>query len=255
MTKQFASVWTRQPRRPKSPGLRREQIVAAAVEILDADGLESLSMRKLGAKLGAGATSLYWHVSNKDELLELVLDEFWGLVRIPEPEHASWRELLNAFAYSLRASIREHPWMASLVGQLPSIGPNSLRLSDRLRRAFVQAGFHGVDIYLASRMVMCFVLGQVIPEIAWDKVSKGMELDADGMLRVMREVAGDYPEMVADYRTTVPTDQEAARAMAFDFGLLCVLDGLEARLRNAPEPRQESRVSGSSASDDRETRS
>lgn len=249
MTKQFASVWTKQTRQPKSSGLRREQIVAAAVEILDAEGLESLSMRKLGAKLGAGATSLYWHVANKDELLELVLDEFWGLVRTPEPEQASWRELLTTFAYSLRASIREHRWMASLVGQLPSIGPNSLRLSDRLRRAFVQAGFHGVDIYLASGTVICFVLGQVIPEIAWDKVSEGMEIDADGMLRVMQDVAGDYPEMLADYRATVPTDQEAARAMAFDFGLLCVLDGLEARLRNVPGPRRQPGAAESPAGD------
>jgi AcrR family transcriptional regulator len=231
VTKQFASVWTKQPRQPKTSGLRREQIVAAAVEILDAEGLESLSMRKLGAKLGAGATSLYWHVSNKEELLELVLDQFWGVVRIPEPEEASWRELLTTFAYSFRASIREHPWSVSLVGQLPSIGPNSLRLSDRLRRAFLRAGFEGVDIYLASGTVMCFVLGQVTPEIAWEKASKGAEVDTDGILRVMDEVAGGYPEMLADYRATVPADQEAGRAMAFDFGLLCVLDGLQARLR------------------------
>ncbi|MGK8523410.1 TetR family transcriptional regulator [Nocardia asteroides] len=86
MTKQqFTSVWTKQPRRPRTSGLGREQIVAAAVEILDANGLDALSMRKLGAKLGAGATSLYWHVSNKEELLELVLDEFWGMVRTRNP--------------------------------------------------------------------------------------------------------------------------------------------------------------------------
>ncbi|WP_454196107.1 TetR/AcrR family transcriptional regulator [Nocardia sp. Marseille-Q1738] len=234
MTKQFSSVWTREPRQPKTSGLRREQIITAAVEILDAEGLESLSMRKLGAKLGAGATSLYWYVANKEELLELVLDQFWGMVQTPDPEQASWRELLTAFAYSLRATIRAHPWMASLVGQLPSIGPNSLQLSDRLRRAFVQAGFRGVDIYLAGGTVMGFVLGQVIPEIAWQKASGGAEMDTDGMLGVMEQLAADYPDMLADYRATAPRDQEVARAMAFDFGLLCVLDGLEARLRNSP---------------------
>ncbi|WP_280476443.1 TetR/AcrR family transcriptional regulator C-terminal domain-containing protein [Nocardia asiatica] len=242
MTKQFDSVWTKQPRQPKSAGLHREQIIGAAVELLDAEGLESLSMRKLGAKLGAGATSLYWHVANKDELLELVLDQFWGLVRTPEPEQASWRELLTTFAYSFRASIREHPWMATLVGRLPSIGPNSLRLNDRLRRAFVQAGFQGIDIYLASGTVLCFVLGQVLPEIAWDSAYKGAEIDTDGMLRVMTELAGDYPEMLADYQAAVPTDPEVARAMAFDFGLLCVLDGLEARLRGAERSQESSQA-------------
>ncbi|WP_406280552.1 TetR/AcrR family transcriptional regulator [Nocardia sp. NBC_00881] len=233
MTKQFASVWTREPRQPKASGLRREQIIAAAVEILDAEGLESLSMRKLGAKLGAGATSLYWYVANKEELLELVLDEFWGMVQTPEPEQASWRELLTTFAYSLRATIRAHPWMASLVGQLPSMGPNSLRLSDRLRRAFVRAGFQGVDIYLASGTVMSFVLGQVIPETAWEKAYSGSDIDLDSMRRAMEGLAVDYPEMLEDYRATAPIDPEAGRAMAFDFGLLCVMDGLEARLRNA----------------------
>ncbi|MGK8523409.1 TetR/AcrR family transcriptional regulator C-terminal domain-containing protein [Nocardia asteroides] len=146
--------------------------------------------------------------------------------------------MLTTFAYSFRATIREHPWSASLVGRLPSVGPNSLRLSDRLRRAFVRAGFQGVDIYLASGSVICFVLGQVIPELAWDAASKGAEMDTDGMLRVMGELAGDYPEMLADYQEAVPTDQEVARAMAFDFGLLCVLNGLDARLRSTPKSRE-----------------
>ncbi|WP_280294488.1 TetR family transcriptional regulator, partial [Nocardia abscessus] len=60
---------------PRGPPRRG---VAVGIKFTDAEGLEALSMRKLGAKLGAGATSLFWHVSNKDELLELVLDEFWG---------------------------------------------------------------------------------------------------------------------------------------------------------------------------------
>ena len=85
MTKQFSSVWTRPPRPAKTSGLGRDQIVAAVVELLDAEGLDALSMRKLGAKLNAGATSLYWYVANKDELLELALDEVWGLVDTPEP--------------------------------------------------------------------------------------------------------------------------------------------------------------------------
>ncbi|MFF3225525.1 TetR/AcrR family transcriptional regulator [Nocardia suismassiliense] len=235
MTKQFTSVWIREPRQPKTSGLRLDQIIGAAVELLDAEGLESLSMRKIGAKLGAGATSLYWYVANKDELLEWVLDEFWGMVQVPEPEQAPWREVLTTFAYNFRAALREHPWGATLIGQLPSLGPNALRLTDQLRRAYVGAGFRGVDIYFASGTVMSYVLGVVTPEIAWRKTYGDMEIDRDTIVQTMEGVAEDYPELLADYQEATPEDTEVSRAMAFDFGLLCLLDGLQHRLRGFPE--------------------
>ncbi|MFD6156745.1 TetR/AcrR family transcriptional regulator [Nocardia sp. NPDC060256] len=231
MTKQFTSVWLREPRQPKASGLRLDHIIGAAVELLDAEGLESLSMRKIGAKLDAGATSLYWYVANKDELLEWVLDEFWGMVEVPEPDEAAWREVLTTFAYNFRDTLRAHRWGASLIGQLPSMGPNALRLNDRLRRAYVRAGFHGVDIYLASGTVMSYVLGVVTPELAWEKTYGTVDINREEMVQMMEQVtAGDYPEMMADYREISPTSPDAARAMAFDFGLLCLLDGLEHRL-------------------------
>ncbi|MFI6168227.1 TetR/AcrR family transcriptional regulator [Nocardia sp. NPDC051052] len=239
MTKQFDSVWLREPRQPKASGLRLDHIIGAAVEILDAEGLESLSMRKIGAKLDAGATSLYWYVANKDELLECVLDEFWGLVEVPEPEEASWRAALTTFAYNFRDTLRAHTWAASLIGQLPSMGPNALRLTDRLRRAYIRAGFRGVDTYLASGTVMSYVLGVVTPEIAWAKTYGTVDINRDVIVQMMEQVTGDYPEMMADYRKDTPIDPGAARAMAFDFGLLCLLDGLEHRLPGASGERPE----------------
>ncbi|MGY4099861.1 TetR/AcrR family transcriptional regulator [Nocardia sp. R16R-3T] len=232
MTKQqFSSVWTREPRRPKAAGLRRDQIVAAALDVLDAEGLGALSMRKLGAKLDAGATSLYWHVANKDELLELVLDEIWGLVRIPDPDQTSWREVATTFAYNLRRTLLDHPWVVTLMGSLPSVGPKAFELGDRLRRTFIGAGFSGVDVYLASGTVTSYILGQVIPEITSAKAFGGKGVDTEMVLDAMDTLlAADYPEMLADYRKTIPTDPGIVRAMAFDFGLLCMLDGLESRL-------------------------
>ncbi|WP_280236872.1 TetR/AcrR family transcriptional regulator [Nocardia cyriacigeorgica] len=231
MTKQFSTVWSREPRQPRTSGLRREQIVAAAVEILDAEGMSALSMRKLGARLDAGATSLYWYVANKDELLELVLDEFWGMVQVPEPEQMSWREVATAFAYNLRDTMLTHPWAAGLMGNLPSIGPNSLGLSDRLRRTFVGAGFHGNDVYLATGTLFSFVLGQILPAIAWKNTYGDDDIDTSSVLPVLENLGADYPDLIADYRTTVPADPATARALAFDFGLISVLDGLDVRLR------------------------
>ncbi|MBF6396599.1 TetR/AcrR family transcriptional regulator C-terminal domain-containing protein [Nocardia cyriacigeorgica] len=231
MTKQFESVWSREPRQPKSSGLHRDQIVRAAIEILDTEGMDALSMRKLGARLAAGATSLYWYVATKDELLELVLDEFWGMVRVPEPERNTWQEVSTAFAYSMRETMLNHPWVATLLGRLPSIGPNSLRLTDRLRRTFVRAGFEGNDVYLATGTLFSFVLGQILPLIAWKNAYGDDNVDTSNVMTVLEDLGADYPEMIHDYRHTVPQDPDVARAVAFDFGLISVLDGLEVRLR------------------------
>ncbi|WP_063062100.1 TetR/AcrR family transcriptional regulator [Nocardia sienata] len=237
MTEQFRSVWTRAPRRTKTSNLSRDQIVRAAVAVLDKEGLEALSMRRLGAELGAGATSLYWHVANKNELLELALDEIWGSIDDGGLETASGlRELLSTFAYNFRGALLAHPWSATLIGQIPSVGPQAFRLTERLRRAFAEAGFQGFDIYLASGTVTSFVLGQVVPLIAMEKAHGG-PVDQGQVTRILDELSVDYPQMRADYRAFMPEDSTVGNALGFEFGLLCLLDGLEARLRaQQPSP-------------------
>jgi len=64
--------------------LTRDQIVGAAIKLIDAEGLEGFSMRRLGQELGAGATTLYWHVKDKDQLIDLVLDESALEVRLDD---------------------------------------------------------------------------------------------------------------------------------------------------------------------------
>src|SRR2546430_5205376 len=78
-------------RRQEQPALTREQIVTEAVRLLHADGLEALSMRKLGTRLGAGATSLYWHVGSKEQLLELAADAVYAEVEVATVAHPARR--------------------------------------------------------------------------------------------------------------------------------------------------------------------
>ncbi|QIS15018.1 TetR/AcrR family transcriptional regulator C-terminal domain-containing protein [Nocardia arthritidis] len=235
-------MWTREPRRPKASGLDRDQIVRAAIELLDHEGLEALSMRKLGAALGAGATSLYWYVANKDELLELALDEFWGGIGVPDPDEMHWRNVITAFAYNMRISSLAHPWGPSLIGTLPSVGPNAFRLTDRLRRAFLQAGLTGVDLYLANSTVLSFVLGQVIPEITFRKALGGGEYDQESTTEALTRLAAEYPDMLDARAALEKLDPNAARAMAFDFGLTAVLDGIAAKLpQRSAQPQRSQR--------------
>ncbi|GGO31964.1 TetR/AcrR family transcriptional regulator C-terminal domain-containing protein [Microbispora bryophytorum] len=233
--KPFSSVWTRERRGGREQGLSRDQIVRAAVELLDAEGLDALSMRKLGARLGAGATSLYWHVANKDELIELVMDEVYATVVLPEA--ADWREATRVFAYGMRHAVFEHPWSASLIGVVPALGPNALTASDRLMGAFVRAGFEGIDVDYAMTAVVSYTLGATIPEVAFlsslKATGKSMtELQA-AVDPILMKMAADRPNLLERYRSYANEgfDPLVARRLAFEFGLTALLNGLGARLR------------------------
>jgi AcrR family transcriptional regulator len=230
--KQFSSVWLREQRKPTSPGRSREEIVRAALELLDAEGLDGLSMRKLGAKLMAGATSLYWYVANKDELLELAYDEIWGEMLVHIPEEAHWRETLSIVAHSMRQSILRHPWSASLIGRMPALGPNALGITNTMYQAFKTAGFHGIENGYANATFTAYVFGMAIPEAAFD-TSMGDRYDQAEMRGVVEQAAAGYPELVEEFTSQVyDQDVQVTREVSFDFGLMAVLDGLEARLES-----------------------
>ncbi|SEF53498.1 DNA-binding transcriptional regulator, AcrR family [Nonomuraea solani] len=228
--KPFPSVWLREPRKATSPGRSREEIVRAALELLDEEGLAGLSMRKLGAKLRAGATSLYWYVANKDELLELVYDEIWGEMTVPDHEEVGWRDAAAALAYSMRQVIVRHPWAAEFVGRLPALGPNALWVANELRKMFKAAGFTGLDTDYAIATLTAYVYGMTIPEIAWNKSTGGHVYDADEMRAAVAKAAAPFPEMLESVDMATYDDPKAVREIAFDFGLVSVLDGLERRL-------------------------
>ncbi|MEV4458808.1 TetR/AcrR family transcriptional regulator C-terminal domain-containing protein [Microbispora sp. NPDC049633] len=233
--KPFSSVWTRERKGAREQGLSRDQIVRAAVELLDAEGLDALSMRKLGARLGAGATSLYWHVANKDELLELAMDEVYGMVSVPDD--AGWRQAATAFAYGLRGAILEHPWSASLIGALPALGPNALAAADNLMAAFAEAGFGGMDGDYAVAAVVAFTLGATVPEVAWSRAAVEAGTDhlemQQAIAPVLEKLASERPRLRERYQTYVGKsfDPAIARRLSFDFGLTALLDGLGMRLR------------------------
>ncbi|MEU5306800.1 TetR/AcrR family transcriptional regulator [Streptomyces noursei] len=226
--KPIASVWTR-PRRGREQ-LSREQIVTQAVQLLDADGLESLSMRKLGTRLDAGATSLYRHVANKDELIELVVDEVYGELEIPAADTADaadWRTPAARGAYSLRAMILRHPWVASVLGQvgLIHLGPNVTKMSERMAAVYRAAGFPSDETGHAMKTVISYVIGMATSEAAYLSLiarSGKSEREFTESLH-----SGDEQHQQTE-------DPEKARDDTFDYGLRRVLDGLQARLGEIP---------------------
>lgn len=113
-------------RAPRKPPVTAEAIIDAALAIIDTEGLEALSMRGVAQRLDTGAATLYAHVQNKDDLLELVLDRVNGEVRLPKPDPDHWQEQLRGAARQIRDVYAAHNDLAKAsFGKVPTL-PNSL---------------------------------------------------------------------------------------------------------------------------------
>ncbi|MEV4670204.1 MULTISPECIES: TetR/AcrR family transcriptional regulator [Actinomadura] len=225
-----ASVWVRPERaRRGRPALSRAQIVDAALGLLDAEGLDGLSMRRLGTRLNSGATSVYWHVANKDELLELALDRVMAEVEVPAG--GDWRASATGYARSLRAMIHRHPWTVTLFGSRPMIGPNATRVLDEVLGAFGAAGFTGFGLEYAWSAVVDYVIGAAGSEASWQRRQSGTS-SADwvrGLGPYLAELDAQRPALASHIREIWMKETGDVLEGRFAFGLACVLDGLEAR--------------------------
>ncbi|KAB2362887.1 TetR/AcrR family transcriptional regulator C-terminal domain-containing protein [Actinomadura montaniterrae] len=227
------SVWLR-PGRPRRgrPQLSREEIVGAAVALLDAEGLDGFSMRRLGASISAGATSMYFYVANKDELLELVVDEVLGEVEVPDAAEAGWREAAAGLARGFRTVLLRHPWVVQLFGTHPALGPNGMRISDRTIALLAAAGLSGAEIGWASSLLVSHAIGYATSDAALNRATRDAGKSPDELVEQLRpfveRVAGDYPAYAEYWRRNMPLhlDPDAG----FEFGLERILDGLHAWL-------------------------
>ncbi|MFE3185867.1 TetR/AcrR family transcriptional regulator [Streptomyces violascens] len=228
------SVWTR-PHRQREQ-LSREQIVSEAVKLLDTEGLEALSMRRLGTRLNAGATSLYRHVASKDELIELVVDEVYGELVVPSAADASdWREAAGASARSLRSMVLRHPWVASVLGQvgLVHLGPNVMRMSDRMLAVFGAAGFAVEEADQAMNTVIACVIGMTTSEAAYlsmiARSGKDEQEWLESLMPAAEQATQDYPRLREGQAAQRGRNPQEIREDNFSYALERVLDGLEVR--------------------------
>ncbi|MEV6523325.1 TetR/AcrR family transcriptional regulator [Longispora sp. NPDC051575] len=236
---QRASVWSRpEKRRREHPALSREQIVAEAIRLLDEQGLDALSMRNLGTRLGAGATSLYTHVANKDELLELVVDEVYGEITVaPSEDPADWTGPARQLAVDLRATILRHPWLVAVLGHagLQHLGPNLMSLVEDILTRFERAGFTLRAGNQAISMLSAYVVGITTTEAAWlTMLARGGHDEVELVQQFLlagREAVRPYPrlrELHESYDQLAPAD---TREDSFTVGLDCLLDGMATRLK------------------------
>ena len=206
--------------RPSRPLLSRAGITAAALAVIDAEGTEALTTRRLAADLGVSSPSLYSHFATRDDILsavvELVLGDVDTVIDALAPDGAypgDWRDYLRIWARSYLRSLSAHPNAVALVTHSPIRARASLRCFDAAFSCLLQAGFShraAADTLLA---IDCYVIGNGL-----DRVSRGFP-DPPAAY------ADSYPSLSAvlaqvGYRSTDDT---------FEIGLDALLDGLHSR--------------------------
>lgn len=132
---------TARPDEAAAAGLDRDRIVAAAVRLLDAEGLAKLSMRRLATELNVTAMSLYWYVDTKDDILELALDSVFegSMDGLPEDER-DWRAQLRHLAAAYRKALVDHSWVSPILHTYLNIGPNSMAFAQKVQKVVQATG-------------------------------------------------------------------------------------------------------------------
>lgn len=157
--------------------LTRERIIDAAVELVDANGVEALSMRKLGAALGVEAMSLYNHVTNKDDLINGVLDAILRQIDLPSSE-LPWDEQLRVIAHGFRRAGHAHPRIFPLFGSRAIRSVEGMAPLERSYAALREAGLDGDDALDAFVAMASFVFGYVLTELGgFVDVAEGRSLE------------------------------------------------------------------------------
>lgn len=201
---------------PRKAKISREAVLAAALQVVDQEGLAALSMRRLGKALGVEAMSLYRHVSNKEAVLDGVYEAVLRDIQMP-PLTDTWRDDLKALVHAFRDALYRHPNTVPLFVNRPAVTENSLAYVEQgmtiLQELFPQPEHR----CYAFQILVTFLIGHTLFQL-------GAEQDAAEV-----PAYGDLPE------ASFPTLRQMGRNMntldleeEFQFGLDALLIGLEA---------------------------
>ncbi|UNS97800.1 TetR/AcrR family transcriptional regulator C-terminal domain-containing protein [Streptomyces tubbatahanensis] len=223
----------------QTEGLDREKITAAAVRLLDTEGLARFSMRRLAADLGVTAMSVYWYVDRKDDLLELALDAVEGELEVPdaEAEGADWREQLRQAAFALRGLLRRHPWASGTLGSFLNVGPSAMGFQLGVRRVLLRSGLPEQQADGALAALFSFVYGHAAVEESWNRRCSEAGVSSQDCFDALRTALGARPEYTAGAEAVYPVAER-------DFGvaLECVIAGIEAGTRGGRGPAPQGRA-------------
>lgn len=148
---------------PSTP-LSRDSIVETALRITRSEGLDAVTMRALGKRLGVTPMALYRHIGDRDELIRLTVDRIGALVRLDTGPEAGWEERVRTWALAQHDVLRRHPGVAAWLMDNGPAGGEAYRLLDLLAAALAEAGFDDGRIARGSVLVMSWTFSRVAIE-------------------------------------------------------------------------------------------
>jgi AcrR family transcriptional regulator len=186
---------TRRTRPTRAP-LSRDAVVDAALRVLAREGTEGLSMRRVAEELGTGPASLYWHVANKDELINLLVDRVAGEIEMPPPDPAHWQQQLKEWMLQARRVFQRYPGVAGLtLGRIP-VGPNLVRWNEWILALLRGAGVPDKIAAYAGDIGGLYLGATSYEEGLPPPSPTGEELSPDQLAAMFR-----------DYFSSLPADQ------------------------------------------------
>lgn len=203
--------------------------------MVDREGLDATSMRRVAEELGAAPSALYWHVRNKDELLQLVLDRVVGEIELPRRDPENWQEQLKALAREMRRILANHRDIARVtIGSIPA-GPNALLIAEWMNALLREAGLPDRTVALFGDLAGLYVGAYAYEESLGLASPTGEELPPEQVLAMLQEYWASLPKERFPH-TLALLDRlfEGDRDERFEFGLDVLVRGL-ASLAAEPE--------------------
>jgi AcrR family transcriptional regulator len=214
--------------------LSAEAVLSTALRIVDREGLDGLSMRRVAQELGTGAASLYVYVTNKEELLEQLLDRVIGDIPLPAVDPERWVEQLKQLHCDSRAALLAHGDLAKAAQANLPIGPNSLRLTEVIL-ALMRAG--GVpDRYAAWSLdqLGLLVVADAVEASIHQALGRASEAEAAAYFKQLRDYLAALPaDTFPNLREMATTITEGNGDERFEFGIGLMIDGLAAHAERA----------------------
>ncbi|WP_433711845.1 TetR/AcrR family transcriptional regulator [Nocardia sp. CA-084685] len=200
---------------PRPRSLTSPAIAAAAVAVLDRDGLSGLTMRAVAKELRIATMGLYRYVADRDELELLVVDHLLADIDLAPPTAPDWRDRAAALLDRMRTTVSAHPTTVPLVVRHRQSAPNSLRWIEAMLTILTDAGFTGIGRVLAQRTLLAFLLGHLQNEHYGP-------LSGAGTAAMTRIPPADYPLLVE----TATEARNVDANTEFHLGIEIVLRGL-----------------------------
>ncbi|RSN69941.1 TetR family transcriptional regulator [Actinomadura sp. WAC 06369] len=226
-----ANVTSDTPERPapeRRPALNRGRIVRAAIGLIEREGADALSMRRVAAELDVAVMSLYNHVPNKNALLEGVAEHVVAGMELDDDPSAPWQDRARALVRAFRTVAHEYPRCMTVVLTRKFDTTIGLRPAERALALAEAAGFDGATAVRITRALMAYALGTQMREIGFGKWLH--HLDTSPAADFARLDPGEFPHVIALAGELSRHDPEAD----FEFGLDLLIAALESLPRARP---------------------